>query len=192
MHHRLIADLSLEILSLKILNKIFALIRIVHLDYTLSAGKKIISQLVLCLGRAWLARQSALDRAHRRSRRSGFALLALRVRLLTKIEAATTYLTHLYHSRYCAWSLTFLIWLIQSTAEFQKGKKGRLSESPRRTHSVRSCRAGRAVTKQRDTPSFLGSPVQWSPVQQVLELPWGWWSQTMLWMNVVDLSLSPR
>ena len=60
MHHRLIADLgleilgleilSLEILSLKILNKIFALIRIAHLDYTLSAGKKIISQLVLCWG----------------------------------------------------------------------------------------------------------------------------------------------
>jgi hypothetical protein len=45
MHHRLIADLgleilSLEILSLKILNKIFALIRIAHLDYTLSASKK--------------------------------------------------------------------------------------------------------------------------------------------------------
>ncbi len=62
MHHRLIADLGLEILGLeilgleilglKILNEIFALIRIAHLDYTLSACKKIISQLVLCLGRA--------------------------------------------------------------------------------------------------------------------------------------------
>ncbi len=57
MPHRLIADLGLEILGLeilglKILNEIFALIRIAHLDYTLSAGKKIISQLVLCLGRA--------------------------------------------------------------------------------------------------------------------------------------------
>ena len=119
MHHRLIADLGLEILGLeilgleilglKILNEIFALIRIAHLDSVLSTVKKIISQLVLCLGRAWLARRSALDRAHRGSRRSGFALLALRVRLLTKIEAATTYLAHLYHSRYCAWSLAFVI-----------------------------------------------------------------------------------
>ena len=97
MHHRLIVDLGLEILGLdilgleilglKILNEIFALIRIAHLDSVLSTVKKIISQLVLCLERAWLARRSALDRAHRGSRRSGFALLALRVRLLTKIEA---------------------------------------------------------------------------------------------------------
>ena len=97
MHHRLIADLGLEILGLeilgleilglKILNEIFALIRIAHLDSVLSTVKKIISQLVLCLGRAWLARQSVLDQAHQGSHRSGFAILALMVRLLTKTEA---------------------------------------------------------------------------------------------------------
>ena len=84
MHHCLIANLGLEIswsrnllvsrsLGLEILNEIIALIRIAHLGSTLSAGKKIIPPLVLCLGRASLARRWVLDRAHRGSRRAGFA-----------------------------------------------------------------------------------------------------------------------